>query len=119
MTRLPTLRFTLPRHDLLVAKPLPIPKHTDALYSTPAYRVWRRDVVRQANGKCEWVEPNGSLCGAAQLRMYADHVVEVRDGGAQFDRSNGQCLCAKHHTIKTNLVKKNRQAFQQSTLPKG
>lgn len=33
--------------------------------------------------------------------MYADHIVEIEDGGAPFDVKNGQCLCSADHQIKT------------------
>jgi hypothetical protein len=33
--------------------------------------------------------------------MFADHIVELNDGGAPFDVANGQCLCGAHHTAKT------------------
>jgi hypothetical protein len=33
--------------------------------------------------------------------VYADHIVELRDGGSLTDPSNGQCLCRSHHEIKT------------------
>ena len=33
--------------------------------------------------------------------MFADHIVERKDGGADLDPRNGQCLCGRHHTMKT------------------
>jgi hypothetical protein len=42
--------------------------------------------------------------------MFADHIHERRDGGARYDPSNGQCLCGRHHTIKTSLEKARRAA---------
>ncbi|MFG1304169.1 hypothetical protein V5F34_08520 [Xanthobacter autotrophicus] len=32
--------------------------------------------------------------------MVADHIREVRDGGAPLDLANGQCLCVQHNTLK-------------------
>ena len=88
--------------------PLP-PKVKDAVYTTPQYRVWRAQVVARAGGRCEVVE-RGHRCSRAQpeYRMYADHIVEIKDGGAVYDSTNGQCLCYMHHTIKSNEVKKKR-----------
>ena len=33
--------------------------------------------------------------------MFADHIVELKDGGAPYDLNNGQCLCGSCHTRKT------------------
>lgn len=109
--RLRALRFTLPRYDLHVAKPLQVAKYTSPFYSTPEFRRWRAVVVQRARRRCEWVKDDGSVCGVSDVKMYADHVVEVKDGGAEFDPSNGQCLCARHHTIKTNQVRRAREAW--------
>lgn len=119
MARLKVLRFRLPRHDLHIAKPLPLAKRTDPFYSKPEFRVWRKVVVDRANRRCEFVEADGAVCGVSDPRMYADHVVEVRDGGAQFDPSNGMCLCARHHTIKTIRVKRERESFAAEYAPRG
>jgi 5-methylcytosine-specific restriction enzyme A len=40
--------------------------------------------------------------------MFADHVVELRDGGSPFDLANGRCLCGAHHTRKTNEARAKR-----------
>lgn len=40
--------------------------------------------------------------------MFADHVVEVKDGGAKLDPANGQCLCGSCHTRKTAAARKRR-----------
>jgi hypothetical protein len=41
-------------------------------------------------------------------RMFADHRVEVRDGGPLLDLNNGQCLCGAHHTRKTTEARAKR-----------
>jgi 5-methylcytosine-specific restriction protein A len=91
--------------DPRVAKPAE--KTVDPLYNTPEYRKWREIVVSRARGRCEWVE-NGRRCNVAEPRMIADHIIEVRDDGAKFDPANGQCLCFRHHTIKTNRERDKR-----------
>jgi hypothetical protein len=80
----------------------PPPKTVAPLYQTPEYREWQGKVIARAGGRCEAVD-NGKRCWKAQPRnrMFADHVIEVTDGGAPFDVSNGQCLCGSHHTAKT------------------
>ena len=108
---MPKLRSLAPlvRTTNTATTPLP-PKVKDEVYSTPEYQRWRAQVVGRAGGRCEYHDHHGHRCSRAQPehRMYADHVVELRDGGAVHDSANGQCLCYMHLTIKTNEVKKKR-----------
>jgi 5-methylcytosine-specific restriction enzyme A len=89
----------------------PPEKRADAIYATPEYRAWRARVIRHAGARCEWVE-RGQRCIKAEPlhRMFADHRVELRDGGAPFDPMNGQCLCGAHHTMKTDRERARRMA---------
>jgi 5-methylcytosine-specific restriction enzyme A len=77
-------------------------KTPDPIYATPEHRAWRAAVIQRAGHRCEWVE-SGLRCikGEPYDRLFADHVVELRDGGALFDPSNGMALCGSHHTLKT------------------
>ena len=89
--------------DLSIAK-LP-PKTADPHYLTPEHRAWRAAVIARAGGVCEW--PG---CGRREPRMFADHIRERKDGGAELDLSNGQCLCGKHHSLKTARARAERFA---------
>ena len=84
-------------------------KTADPFYLSPEYRAWREAVVARAGRRCEAIE-NGTRCGKAepQHRLFADHIVEVVDGGARFAASNGQCLCGRHHTLKTVKARAER-----------
>ena len=107
---MPKLRSLAPlvRTTNTATVPLP-PKVKDAVYCTAEYQHWRTQVVARARNRCEWVDHHGHRCTRAWPdRMYADHIVEIKDGGSVLDVSNGQCLCYSHHTIKTNEVKKKR-----------
>jgi 5-methylcytosine-specific restriction protein A len=81
----------------------PPPKTVEPFYTLPEYRVWRAEVIRRAQGRCQW--PG---CGRAERRMYADHIIERKDGGADLDPANGQCLCHKHHGLKTAAARNRR-----------
>ncbi len=83
----------------------PPPKLTDPHYGTQAHKTWAAEVIRRAGGGCQW--PG---CDRAQPkhRMFADHIVERRDGGAEFDVANGQCLCGAHHSMKTAAERSKR-----------
>lgn len=87
-----------------------LPKETLPLYQTPEYRIWRETVIARAGGRCEEIV-DGKRCwkAAPRHRMFADHKVEVRDGGALFDPENGRCLCGAHHTAKTAKARAERR----------
>lgn len=79
-------------------------KRADPFYLTPEYRKWREIVIARAGRRCEDIDVvSGRRCTKAEPRhrMFADHIVEVRDGGAPYDPANGKCLCGSHHTMKT------------------
>jgi 5-methylcytosine-specific restriction enzyme A len=91
--------------------PLP-PKVKDEVYTTPAFQRWRAQVVARAGGRCEYQDHHGHRCSKAapEHRMYADHIIELRDGGSLLDLSNGQCLCSSHHQIKTMAARYRRHS---------
>ena len=89
------------------------PKVKAEVYTTPQYRAWRAQVVARAGGRCEYRDHHGHRCSRAQPehRMYADHIVELRDGGALLDLNNGQALCASHHELKTLQARYRRHSM--------
>lgn len=97
------------RFDARAVKPEA--KTADPFYLTPEYRAWRETVIARAGRRCQATE-SGLRCRKAEpaSRMFADHVTEVRDGGAPFDAANGQCLCGRHHTLKTTQARAARLA---------
>jgi 5-methylcytosine-specific restriction endonuclease McrA len=66
----------------------------EAHYRDPRHEAWSTAVRRRADGRCE-------ACGREGERLFADHIVELRDGGAPFDLANGRALCGSCHTRKT------------------
>ena len=88
----------------------PPPKRADAELLTAAYRDWRNEVLRRAGYRCQAVE-NGIRCSksAPHHRLFADHIIERADGGAQLDPANGQALCGSHHTAKTATERARRR----------
>jgi 5-methylcytosine-specific restriction protein A len=87
-----------------------LPKVAAPVYHTPEYRVWRETVIARAGRRCESVT-DGRRCWRAEptYRMFADHRIEIKDGGALHDVSNGQCLCGSHHTAKTAAARAARR----------
>jgi 5-methylcytosine-specific restriction enzyme A len=108
MPKLRTLAPLIRSYDTSTTR-LP-PKVKAVEYTTPQYRVWRAQVLARAGGRCEWIDHHGHRCTKArpEHRMYADHIVELKDNGQPFDLNNGMCLCASHHEIKTVAARTRR-----------
>lgn len=83
------------------------PKTADAWYGTPEHRAWSRAVIKRAGHRCQ-------ECGRTETRLFADHIVEIVDGGARLDPANGRALCGRHHTIKTAKARVARLASRGS-----
>ncbi len=106
---LPTLRPRVPVASLQTAA-LP-PKVADPFYSSRAWIELRDRVRREAGGRCQ-----ASGCGRIERRMFVDHIVELKDGGAPLDRQNVWLLCASHHAAKTADERDRRTARRPGGL---
>ena len=107
---MPKLRTLSPLVRTLDTRTTRLPRRQiDPVYNTPEFQRWRAHVVARAGGQCEAID-HGYRCSKARPdhRVYADHIIELRDGGAPFDLNNGRCLCASHHELKTMAVRANR-----------
>jgi hypothetical protein len=104
--RLTTITTTLTP----ISTTLPVPgKVFDPHYSTPEHRAWRLAAMKQAGWRCQ--HP-GCTKRAPEHRLFADHVVELKDGGAPFDVANAMVLCGAHHTAKTAKSRAQRHGIQ-------
>ncbi|QTI82150.1 HNH endonuclease (plasmid) [Roseomonas marmotae] len=92
----------LPAADLRTARPPP--KQASDHYGTPEHRAWAAAVLGRAGSRCQ-----GPGCGRTGTRLYADHIVELQDGGAPLALANGQALCGACHSAKTARVRAERQ----------
>lgn len=87
----------------------PIAKRADPELQTKEHIAWRTAVLERAGYRCQAIRPSGKRCGiGAPSRLFADHIVERKDGGAALDPRNGQCLCGMHHSLKTAAVRAER-----------
>lgn len=86
------------------------PKAAASIYHSKEFKDWREIVIDRAGGRCQQVVA-GVRCDKARPlhRMFADHIVELKDGGAAFDPANGQCLCGAHHSAKTAQARSHRR----------
>ncbi len=92
--RTPRLRTMAPRLSTLDTSIVKAePKRGDPHYSSAQHMAWARAVKARAGWRCQDCGKGGKL--------YADHITELKDGGAPFDLRNGRALCATHHTLKT------------------
>jgi 5-methylcytosine-specific restriction protein A len=101
VTKAPRLTTLRPRVEMAPQRLAPRERQVDPYYSSVEHRAWRTAVYRQAGWRCEAMD-NGVRCEASAARgdrMFADHTVERRDGGA--DQGEGKCLCGSHHSTKT------------------
>ena len=87
------------------------PKVADRFYSSPAWIALRDRVRREAGGRCQ-----APGCGRAERRMFVDHIVELKDGGAPLERSNTMLVCSSHHVLKTNVERAKRTARRPGGL---
>jgi 5-methylcytosine-specific restriction protein A len=106
---LPTLRPRVSVASLQTAA-LP-PKVADPFYSSVEWIALRDRVRREARGRCQAVG-----CGRSERRMFVDHIIELKDGGAPLDRSNVWLLCASHHAGKTAAERARRTARRPGGL---
>jgi 5-methylcytosine-specific restriction endonuclease McrA len=77
------------------------PKVALPFYRTAEWKALVAKLITVRGRKCE-------DCSALGCRIYADHVVELRDGGAALDERNIRLRCAKCHGAKTELERKKR-----------
>lgn len=77
------------------------PKRALADYRSPEWRALIARIIAKRGRQCE-------RCGARGGRIYGDHKIELRDGGALLDENNVELLCAKCHGAKTEQAKRAR-----------
>ena len=104
-----TLRTLRSRIGMLNLQTAALPaKVADPIYGTAEYRRWRGIVIGRAGGRCR--DPHCAQPFRAGIRLFADHVVELKDGGAPFDPDNGLARCGACHTRKTVAERARRTA---------
>lgn len=82
-------------------------KLVDPFYRTPEWRALAADVKELRGFVCEGC---GGDFSKRRDKLIADHKIERKDGGADLDPVNIQCLCIYCHNRKTGLARKQRMA---------
>ena len=98
-----TLRPRIGTANLQTAAPPA--KVADKFYLSPEWIALRDLVRREAGGRCQ-----APGCGRGERRMFVDHIVDLKDGGAPLDRMNTWLLCGSHHSIKSAAERARRTA---------
>ena len=81
----------------------PEPKAYQPVYYS---RAWRRLVAQLKLERGEYCQ----ACGKDATYLEADHIVELKDGGAPLDPANVRLLCRPCHARKTNQAREERLA---------
>lgn len=87
-------------------------KVVQPFYLTPEWRALMDAIIAErfgskANARCE--DPECRQPYRRGIRIFGDHVREVRDGGALLDKGNILCRCGSCHTRKTAAERAKRQ----------
>jgi len=65
------------------------------------------EVIRERGRTCEDKECDGATHGPG-MRVFGDHIVEIRDGGPTLDKRNVMLRCGAAHSRKTAAARATR-----------
>ncbi len=107
--KLTNLQPLLPSIDTRIARP-PL-KTAEPFYLSQAWRALVADLISQRGRLCEQCGRTRNLDGLPlPVRLFGDHIRELKDGGAALDPSNVRLLCARCHARKTVAARAARMA---------
>ncbi|EHK56917.1 HNH endonuclease signature motif containing protein [Allomesorhizobium alhagi] len=101
MAKLRMMRPSIKTMDTRTVKVAP--KTAEPFYLSPEWRKLMAEVIAERGRRCE-------ECSRTNTRIFGDHIVEVKDGGALLDKRNVKCLCGSCHTKKTAAARAKRMA---------
>jgi len=102
MAKLRSLGPVVPMLDTRIAR-MPERK-PDTLYGSVEWKALVAYLIKTRGRQCERPE-----CGRTHCRIFGDHIVELKDGGAPLDAGNVMLLCGSCHTTKTHVAKRLRE----------
>lgn len=106
MVRLPLFKARLGTIDTRTVKP---PTKTAApIYGSPEWRSFIAGVIAERGRICE--DPRCKTPGRRGMRVFGDHIIELKDGGALLDGRNVMLRCGSCHTRKTFEERAKRSA---------
>jgi hypothetical protein len=72
-----------------------------AVYQSPEWRAFVGEIKRERGCRCE-------DCGETEGRIQGDHIIEIEDGGAVFDKANVRLRCTPCANPKTARERRAR-----------
>ena len=87
-----------------------VEKIADPFYSSPAWRALMAFLIKRRGRRCEDREHNSATPQTG--RIFGDHIVERKDGGAPFDPGNILLRCARCHGFKTSAERARRYGLR-------
>jgi 5-methylcytosine-specific restriction endonuclease McrA len=108
-TKLSTLKPRIATLDVRIGKPTV--KVAEPFYSSAPWRNLMKGIIAERGWRCEDVEcptPHGPWS-----KIYGDHIVEIRDGGAKLDPANVLLRCPVCHGRKTAQEREKRLLAEQ------
>lgn len=103
--RLQTLAPMVPALNTAIAPQAP--KVADPFYTSAAWLSLTAKLKHERRSQCE-------ECGRRNVRLFGDHVRELKDYGEKLDPRNIRILCGSCHTAKTNRARAARMASPAS-----
>jgi 5-methylcytosine-specific restriction protein A len=105
---LPALKPRIPSAPPRLQPPL---KTADPVYTSSEWRALIAQIIAHRGRRCE-------KCGRVRdelgklVRIFGDHIRELRDGGPLLDPNNVELLCGDCHARKTAAVRAARTAMR-------
>lgn len=97
----PPPRIAAPPPRLTVA-----PKTADPFYLSSEWRAFATAIKQQRGWVCEACDAD---MRSNRRALHADHIIERKDGGAEYDPANVICRCQPCHNRKTARVAAGRR----------
>jgi 5-methylcytosine-specific restriction protein A len=83
------------------------PKPTLVFYGSAEWKSLIREIIARRGRQCE--DPACKTPNRARgKRVYGDHIVELKDGGAPLEEANIMLRCASCHSTKTHALARHR-----------
>ena len=104
------LRTLRPRIAAALSRVRPPKKTVDPVYLTIEWRSLVAELIRRRGRRCERCGRTHDQQGKP-VRIFGDHIKELKDGGPLLDGNNIELLCGSCHKIKSNAERSKRMAI--------
>lgn len=94
-----------PRINTAPSRVRPPAKVPDPFYTSTDWRTFVREIKRQRGYVCAECRAD---CTSTPRGLIGDHIIERKDGGADFDPLNVRLLCMACHNRKTATARDRR-----------